>query len=96
MRQSLASIEKKARHQKDITTSTLNKDNTNKSTTSKDRLNMVPNSNVMHMNDSVTTNKSLRRSNRKKARRQKDTTLTLNNDNNTSTTTTKDHLNDIG
>ena len=88
MRQSLASIEKKARHQKDITTSTLNKDNTNKSTTSKDRLNMVPNSNVMHMNDSVTTNKSFNRTNRQKARHQKDSTSTLNdNNNNTSATT---------
>ena len=57
-RQSLASIGKKSRHQRDTTTSTLNKDNTNKSTTTtKDCLNTVPNSNVMHMNDSVTTNK---------------------------------------
>ena len=68
-RQSLASIGKKARHQKDTTTSKLNKDNTNKRTTSKDHSNMVPsgnedcsnmvpNSNVMHTN--------VRRSNWKK------------------------------
>ena len=106
-RQALASIGKRARHQKDsTTTSTLNK-GSNKSISSKDGSNVVPNSNddrsntitnsnVMHTNDtSITMTKSLRRSNRKKGRHTKDTTSTNDNNNNIgTTTTTKDHSNE--
>ena len=106
-RQPLASIGKKSRHQKDTTTSTLNKDNNKSTATTKDCSNMAPksnedclntvsNSNVIHTNDSVITNKSLSRSFGKNARYQKDTTTpTLNKDNYKSTTTIKDRLSTI-
>ena len=70
-------------------------DNNNNNNNTKGHLNTVPNSNVIHMNDSVTTNKSLRNIG-KRARHRKDSTSTSNDDHNKSTTTTtKDHLNTV-